>query len=133
MRGSIVEIVASRGCVEFLLSSPSGAREMHWVNGQAVAREYRCFESRPVVPSRSITSPWCMCVAQCGSYAAAMASLRQNDCITSPLCFLVATLHLQFSSVYIPSAMTVPCAPRFCCLPTTMILIHRDQPTTDDY
>jgi hypothetical protein len=42
MRGSIVEVLAWRGRVEFLLLSEPMAREMHWVNGQAVARTYRC-------------------------------------------------------------------------------------------
>ena len=41
MRGSIVEVLAWRGRVEFLLLSEPMAREMHWVNGQAVARTYR--------------------------------------------------------------------------------------------
>ena len=42
MRGSIVEVVAGRGRVEFLLTSKPDACEMHWVNGQAVPRPFRC-------------------------------------------------------------------------------------------
>jgi len=41
MRGSVVEVLARRGRVEFLVTSEPEAREMHWVNGQAVARTYR--------------------------------------------------------------------------------------------
>ena len=41
MRGTIVEMVAERGRVQFLLTSQTGAKEMHWVNGQAVPRPYR--------------------------------------------------------------------------------------------
>lgn len=42
MRGTIVEVLAWRGRVEFLLTNKPMAREMHWVNNQAVARTYRC-------------------------------------------------------------------------------------------
>ena len=60
MRGSIVEVLAWRGRVEFLLLSEPMAREMHWVNGQAVARTYRWVPMRllrvlrPVADQRSM-------------------------------------------------------------------------------
>lgn len=41
MRGSVVEVLAWRGRVEFLLTSEPMSCEMHWVNGQAVSRTYR--------------------------------------------------------------------------------------------
>ena len=53
MRGSIVEVLAWRGRVEFLLLSEPMAREMHWVNGQAVARTYRCVPA----PAREVAVP----------------------------------------------------------------------------
>lgn len=59
MRGTIMEVVAQAGRVSFLLSSESGAKEMHWVNGQAVPRPYKCAS----LPLPSPTHQRCTCHA----------------------------------------------------------------------
>jgi hypothetical protein len=41
MRGTIVEIVASRGSVEFIITNPADAKEVQWRNGQPVQKTYK--------------------------------------------------------------------------------------------
>ncbi len=58
MRGTVIEMVAQPGRISFLLTSESGAKEMHWVNGQAMPRPYRCLLPLPSHPGRRRT-PLC--------------------------------------------------------------------------
>lgn len=41
MRETVVEVIAQRGFVRFLICNPEDAIEMHWMNGQPKHRPYR--------------------------------------------------------------------------------------------